>query len=371
MNKRLVINAAKYGLAVGLLVYVVYKNWAPAGGKGLAYVWQRYVAEGQPIHAGFLAAAFVLYSAAMLLTLLRWYILVRAQDLPFRIADALRLGLVGVFFNTFLPGSVGGDIVKAAALARGQSRRTVAVATVIMDRVIALWALVWFVALSGGVFWAAGLLEGPADGRSQWIVGMAAAVVGVSLAVWGVLGLLPAWRAERFAGRLERLPGVGGSAAEFWRAVWMYRCKQASVAAVMLISWVGHVGFVLAFYCSARVLWSEELGPIPTLTQHFLLVPIGLVVQALVPTPGGAGGGEWGFGKLYALFGAAEANGVLGSLVQRILGWILGLPGFVVYARMRTLLPETRPTEEPEVVQAVCVNGSAVRHAETEATSAS
>jgi uncharacterized membrane protein YbhN (UPF0104 family) len=371
VNKRILINASKYGLAVGLLAYVVYKNWAPEGGKGLAYVWQRYVAESQPIHAGFLAAAFVLYAAALLLTLFRWYILVRAQDLPFRVPDALRLGLVGFFFNTFLPGSVGGDIVKAAALARGQSRRTVAVATVIMDRVIALWALVWFVALSGGIFWGAGLLEGSAEERSRWIVGMAAAVVAASLAVWAVMGLLPAWRAERFAGRLERLPGVGGSAAEFWRAVWMYRCKQASVAAVMLISWVGHVGFVLAFYCSARVLWSEELGPMPTLTQHFLLVPIGLVVQALVPTPGGAGGGEWGFGKLYALFGAAEANGVLGSLVQRIIGWVLGLPGFVVYARMRTLLPEARPAEELEVVAAVRIGGQPVRHAEAEATPAS
>jgi uncharacterized membrane protein YbhN (UPF0104 family) len=371
VTKRTLINVGKYVLAVGLLAYVVHKYWAPEGGKGLAYVWQRYVVEGQPIHTGFLAAAFCLYGAAMLLTLFRWYILVRAQGLPFRVTDALRLGMVGLFFNTFLPGSVGGDIVKAAALARGQSRRTVAVATVIMDRAIALTALVWFVALSGGIFWAAGLLEGPTEERSRWIVSMAGVVVAASLLVWMVMGLLPARRAERFAGRLERLPFVGGSAAEFWRAVWMYRCKQGSVAAVMLLSWVGHVGFVVAFYCSARVLWSEDLGPIPTLTQHFLLVPIGLVVQALVPTPGGAGGGEWGFGKLYALFGAAEANGVLGSLVQRVLGWVLALPGLFVFARLRIVRPEERPVEEPEVVAAVRVSGPVSRHPETKATSAS
>jgi glycosyltransferase 2 family protein len=51
-----------------------------------------------------------------------------------------------------LPGSVVGDVVKAAALARGQSRRTAAVATVIMDRLIALWALAWVVAVLGSVF---------------------------------------------------------------------------------------------------------------------------------------------------------------------------------------------------------------------------
>ncbi len=370
-NKHLLINLGKYGLAVGLLTWVVLEHWAPESGKGLGYVWQRHVVEGQPIHAGFLAAALGLYATALLLTLFRWYILVRAQELPFRISDALRLGMVGFFFNTFLPGSVGGDLVKAAALARGQNRRTVAVATVVMDRVIALWALVWFVALSGGIFWTSGLLEGSAAEYAKWIVTVAAAVVGGTLAAWMVLGLLPAQRAERFAERLEGLPGVGGSAAEFWRAVWMYRCKQRSVAAVMLLSWIGHVGFVLAFYCSAHVLWGEELGPIPTLAQHFLLVPIGLVIQSVPLTPGGAGFGEAGFGYLYRLFAgkAAEANGVLASLTQRVLGWVLGIPGFVLYARMRTLLPETKSAAGPAVA-AVSVDGEAGRQPEVEATSA-
>ena len=39
------------------------------------------------------------------------------------------------------------------------------------------------------------------------------------------------------------------------------------------------------------------------------------------------------------------ANGVLGSLVQRVVCWIVGLLGFVVYLRMRPALkPETVET---------------------------
>ena len=59
----------------------------------------------------------------------------------------MRLGMIGIFWNTFLPGAVGGDIIKATFLAREQSRRTVAVATVIMDRALALWALASWVLL--------------------------------------------------------------------------------------------------------------------------------------------------------------------------------------------------------------------------------
>jgi uncharacterized protein (TIRG00374 family) len=341
-TRGVIINSLKYLLAFALLAYTVRSNWAPANGKGLSYVWQRHVVEGEPLNGHYFAIAFLITVVAMILTLLRWYVLVRAVDLPFRMRDALRLGMVGFFFNTFMPGSVGGDIIKAAALAGGQSRRTVAVATVIMDRVIALWALVWFVALSGGVFWFAGWMDGEERVASERIILVSVAVVVVSALVWLVMGLLPEHRAERFAGRLEQLPKVGGSAAEFWRAVWMYRCRQKSVAVVFFMSWVSHLGFVIAFYCCAMALWTAELGAIPKLWQHFLLVPIGMVMQALVPTPGGAGAGEWSFGALYGLFGAAEANGVLGSLVQRVINWTLGLVGFFIYMRV----PAAQPVPE-------------------------
>ncbi len=387
MNKRTILNIAKYVLAVGLLAWVVKANWAPpptkavatlgvstaglcaspggygpllaasaavpgrAEAHGLGYVYHRHVVQGQPLRYGFLAAGFLVYSLAAGLTLVRWYLLVRALDLRITLRDAFRFGLIGVFFNTFLPGAVGGDIIKAAVLARGQSRRTAAVATVIMDRLLALWGLVWFVAILGSIFWALGLLDGPAASVASWIVTGALVVVGVSVTLWLVMGLLPDHRAERFALRLSRLPLVGGSAAEFWRAAWMYRRRQASVAAALGLTWIGQVGFVTAFYCCANALWSPALGPVPTLTQHFLLVPLGLVMQALVPTPGGAGGGEWGFAALYLLFRAAEANGVLGSLVQRIFSWVLGVVGYLVYLWTRPGLPAGQPVgaSEPDL----------------------
>jgi uncharacterized membrane protein YbhN (UPF0104 family) len=333
-----------YLLALTLLAWVIKSNWGTPGSNGLGDVWQKHVVEGAPVHVGFFAAAFVIYVAAVMLTLVRWYLLVRAQDLPLTPANGMRLGFVGLFFNAFLPGSVGGDIVKAAALARGQSRRTVAVATVVMDRVIALCGLVWFVALLGSAFWLAGQLEDEAGARCKVIVAIAGGVVAASLAGWALLGLLPQRRADRFAGRLGRLPKVGGAAAEMWRAVWLYRCRPKVVYLVMVLSWVGHVGFCVAFYCAARTLSSDGM---PTLTQHFLIVPIGLVVQAVIPFPGGMGVGEWGFGALYELLGARRAVGVLGSLVQRVITWVIGLVGYVVYANMTVPKPADSGSTAP------------------------
>jgi hypothetical protein len=216
----------------------------------------------------------------------------------------------------------------------------VAVATVIMDRVIALWGLIWFMAMLGGAFWYFGLLEGPKVEQARFIVTSAISLVVASVVVWMLLGLLPQHRAERFAGRLSRVPRLGGLLAEFWRAVWMYRCRQTSVGLALCLSWISHVGFVLAFYFCARTLWDEMPGnPLPTLAQHFLIVPIGLVIAAVPLFPGGVGIGEAGFGGLYILFGSAGANGVLGSLVQRVLSWVFGLLGYGISMGMHSGLP--------------------------------
>jgi glycosyltransferase 2 family protein len=381
VNARTWWNTFKYLLAFGLLSWVVYHNWAPDDGQnstraarsvamaavhqqwapdesqGLQAVWQKHVVQGQPINGLALFCGFALFVASVFITLYRWYILVRAQDLPFTVSGAFRIGLIGFFYNTVLPGSVGGDIIKATNIAREQSRRTIAVATVIMDRIIALWGLVWFVAVLGGVFWSLGLLDGKDVKPALVIITSAAVLAAVSVVVWMLLGLLSPWRAERFAGRLSRIPKIGGAAAEFWRAVWIYRLRQKSVAAALALSWVSHVGFVLSFYFCFKSVWDGLPGnPMPSLVQHFLIVPMGMVLSAIPLFPGGVGIGEAAFGGLYKLFGSTAANGILGSLLQRVLSWVVGLTSYLILLRA---VGESSRTGQP-------ASGSPATQAETQ-----
>jgi uncharacterized protein (TIRG00374 family) len=334
VNKRILWTVFKYLVAMALLTGVVWWNWGHPENpddRGLGYVWQRHVVRGEPINYAYLGLAFLCFALAIPITFVRWYVLVRAQNLPSTIGNAFRLGLEGLFFSTFLPGSVGGDLWKATCIAREQSRRTVAVATVIMDRIIGLWGLCWLVALLGGAFWISGALEGTkAEAPSKLVVGLALGVVAVSMLGWFLLGLLWESQAIRFADRLEHLPKVGGSAAEFWRAVWMYRRRQGSVFLALALSLIGFLGFVPSFYFGAHALGDATANMVPTFAEHFLFVPIGLVVQAVIPLPGGIGASEYGFGKLFSWFGCPEPNGILASLVARVVTWTIGLLGYLI-----------------------------------------
>jgi uncharacterized membrane protein YbhN (UPF0104 family) len=146
---------------------------------------------------------------------------------------------------------------------------------------------------------------------------------------------------------LSRLPKVGGAAAEFWRAVWMYRCQPRCVLIVMAMAFTGFFGFVLVFYFSVLT-FREPSQKIPTLPEHFLIIPIGLVIQAIPGLPGGIGLGELGFAGLYKWMNIDNvAPGVIGSLTQRAINWILGSLGFLVYLRMKPAqeASEETPTE--------------------------
>lgn len=334
MSKALPKTLLKYAVGLGLLAWVIAKNWQPSDtGPGLKDALAR------PIQVLPFALAGLFTGLSAFLTFVRWYLLVRAQDLPFTLLAAVRLGAVGYFFNTFLPGSVGGDLVKALAIARSQSRRTVAVATVLIDRAIGLWALIWLVALLGGWFW---LTDDPVlrqHAGLRAVVRSAWGFVAATVVVWALLGFLPEWRAQRFARRLTRLPKIGHNLAEFWRAIWMYRTRPRAVVLALLLSLVSQSGNVLTFHFAAQTFtFPADEDVLPSLGEHALIVPPGMAIEALFPAPGGVGGGEFGYGKLYTLIGRPEALGVLASLARRMLQWIVGLIGYVVYLRLKPSL---------------------------------
>ena len=133
--KKHVVSFLKFAIPLVVISFLVYRVHQQHPGE-FSRLWNH------PKNWPLLSAGFGLVMVAVCVTFLRWWILVRALDLPFRLTDAYRLSFLGYLLNFIGPGSVGGDLFKAVFIARQQpGRRTEAVATVFLDRIIGIYVL--------------------------------------------------------------------------------------------------------------------------------------------------------------------------------------------------------------------------------------
>jgi hypothetical protein len=313
----------KWPVALLILGWLFYQNR-----NGLSQLREH------PKNWWLLAVAFALCFGSTLLTFFRWHLLVFAQGFEFRIQDALRLGFVGLIANYVLPlGAVGGDVTKAVLLAREQvSRRSVAVATVLLDRILGLLALFLLGAL-------ASLLPSQLPRTSELQV-VQFLLWGGSLAGLFGLGVMlhPASLRWRWLHSVPRWPVVGRRLAELLHGVELYQSRPSAVVAAVVISLFGHLGLILSFYCCARALlpWS------PDLIGHYFFMPPAETFGAFFPTPGGMGGLEGAVQWFYERLAPTEiggsvaaAGGLLATLAFRIVGLAVAAVGTVYYVSAR------------------------------------
>jgi uncharacterized membrane protein YbhN (UPF0104 family) len=321
----------KYLLAAGLLALVVGMNWTR-----LVELFSR------PPQPAYFVAAFALMVGVILLQYLRWYLLVRALDLPLTLPHAVRLGLVGTYYNTFLPGSIGGDFVKAYLIAKGQpTRRAAAASTVIADRVLGLFGLILYAAAVGGGYWAAGDERIRANEPLQSIILTCVALATGFVAGYGVLKLIPAAVGEK----LRRQSAALG---EVWDAARRYRERPGTILTCVAVSAAAHTAMMVAYHLAVQVFPPADTGLIATLPETFIIAPLGFIAQAIPLAPGGLGVGEAVFGGLYSLLRGAEggAVGLAGRLTLRVAEWAIGLVGFVAYEFTKSEIPITDPALE-------------------------
>jgi len=98
---------------------------------------------------GLLFLGLLLVAPVYPITAYRWMLLMRARGIDVSFGKAMKLTMVGCFFNYCMPGSTGGDVVKAYYAAARSDRRTDAVMSVIFDRIAGVLGLVALAGVAG------------------------------------------------------------------------------------------------------------------------------------------------------------------------------------------------------------------------------
>jgi uncharacterized protein (TIRG00374 family) len=96
----------------------------------------------RPVEA---VGSLVFMGATILLGALRWHGVLHAQGIPLSLRRATQISFVAHFFNSFLLGSTGGDLLKAYYAAREtHHRKPEAVVAVLVDRLFGLVSMLFF-----------------------------------------------------------------------------------------------------------------------------------------------------------------------------------------------------------------------------------
>lgn len=96
-----------------------------------------------------LLAGLVLFLPILFIGALRWWVLMRARGVAVGSGRVLRLTLAGYFFNLCMPGTTGGDLMKAYYAAKSTHQRADAVVSIVIDRLCGLVGLVLLVGVVG------------------------------------------------------------------------------------------------------------------------------------------------------------------------------------------------------------------------------
>lgn len=95
-------------------------------------------------HSRIVFLGFSIFFLQVLLFSVRWKLFINLVE-KVSLFKVFQLNLVGYFFNYFIPGGVGGDIVKALELSKNnQATRSQALSTVLSDRVFGLFSMITF-----------------------------------------------------------------------------------------------------------------------------------------------------------------------------------------------------------------------------------
>ncbi len=313
------------------------RNWAwlrwVTAAAVLAFLFHQHRAgvmrlEWSQIHWGTLVLALICCLGATIVTFFRWYLLVWALDIPFRVHDALRLGFIGYLFNYVAPGAVGGDLIKASMIAREQtSRRLAAVGTVFLDRVIGLMSLLFLGAIL--MCWRTPIVEVP---KFQYVIGIFQVGSLVSLLGMGLL-LLPKVSRLPLFDRLAELPKIGPILGELIYSVRMYQSRWRVLVLSVALGLVSHTVLILSIYLSAVALYGAEA--IPSFIAHLQILPPAELVGVVVPLPGGIGALEGAIGYFYTIAGAENGQGLSAGIAYRLVTIVIAVVGAGWYMSAR------------------------------------
>jgi glycosyltransferase 2 family protein len=304
---------------------------------GLLSAWWR-------SNKGLLIVAVLIYFPLVIPLAQRFRILLRVQGIDLSFRESVRLTFAGNFLNFTTPlGSNAGDVFKAYFAALHTKRKTEAVTTVVLDRIIGLGTLV--------VVAAAITAFAPAGSRLvelrpyMWVL-LGAGIIGAALYFSPLAQRLSLPNRFRNMAAVQQLARVDQAVRVLAGHGWTL------IASVLLTMALQLLALSSSFVAAIALSMTASMTLVPEFFAYFYA---GAIIQALPGPPQGLGTVELAYRHFFAPYGSPSQIICLAFAI-RLIALISSLPGLFV-----ALTGSYKPQESFEAFPTPSANPAARR----------
>jgi uncharacterized protein (TIRG00374 family) len=321
--KKTLLTALKFVVSAGILAYIFTQV------VDIRHLWENL----SQANVSLFGLAVLSYFGVQAMSAYRWYLLLKPQGINVTYPKILSFYFLGMYFNFFLPSTIGGDVFRIFYLNKETSRLSASTATVFLDRDVGMGGLLLVATVTAFISGTA--FQGVPLAPLFALIGLAFVLANLAIfyrPTYDLLHRLLTWfRLKKADERVEHL----------FESVNCYRGRWRLFAATTLISIGVQVGCVIVNMLSARAVglqtrngWLDFLVFVPA---------IGLISMNPVSV-NGTGWREAAYILLFRSVGATEAQAAALSVLWLAAVVITSLPGGVIYV-MRGARKEDLPSE--------------------------
>jgi glycosyltransferase 2 family protein len=253
----------------------------------------------------FLSMAAVTFFLCFSFAAIRWNQMLRICGLVVSHWETWKLCWVGAFFNNFVPGLTGGDVIRAYLIARRTGKKTAPVLTVLVDRIVGVTALALLCML---------VIFFNLDKFHDLMWGVFSLLFAIGL----LSSLFLSRSARSFVSKnrwMMRLMAYGPF-SHVLEAIEAYRSQKALLLLWLIASMVNHV-----FSTGVTILLALAMGFHASLVDFFVLVPLVSIASTVPITPSGWGVSEALSDFLFVRFaGLSVGDGAVLAFMLRAVG---------------------------------------------------
>ena len=311
--------AVRLVISAGLLIYLLYY----VGMQAIVEEFNNILANSGIVYIMY---ALITYLIAVVIMSIRWQVILHGYGFNTRWGKLFGYYLIGMFFNNFLPSTIGGDVIRVFKVVDDVQNKSSALASVIIERLMGVAATLFLAFISLLILWQE--FQNP---QLLYVSGCFFLVI--VLFFFGLIRNRPFKYLVRIFETIKWF-NIGEKFNRVFEAIHFFQKRRRILAYAFIYSLFSQAGIVIMNYALARALKMEI-----SLTYLFLVVMVTFIITIL-PSINGIGIREFGFISLLSKASVSNATALSLSFLNLIIPMIISLSGAVLF-----VLQKHKPNE--------------------------